>query len=234
MIVDEIAVSSRPGDRVARSATLIRDADGAAQRLDVVVPADFSPPQDDDATGVLPYALLLAMRLGEPLEVRGRVDSGLLARIDDIRDYFVQCGLGRLTPVEVRTAGTLPADGPPAPLIASCFSRGHDSTYQAARGRCAGGPLDALVFADRFEPLHDDAVRAQEIALAGDAAAALGLPLIVVEAPLRAYADELYDWDDAAGTGLAWVGHALSGGLGRFVIAASHFPQALRRAVLVT
>ena len=212
--------------RVARTAILSRD-DGLESPAIVVVPAEFAPPESDDATGLLPFALLLSMGLGEDLEIHGRVDPELLGRTEQLQDYYLACGAGRLRYANIETAGPLQVEGPPSPFAASCLSRGVDSLYQAARRRSAAGPLDALVFVDHFEPIHDELVRERERALAGETAAVIGLPLIVADAPLRELADALFDWEDAVGAALACVGHALSGGLGRLVIPASDFIQQL-------
>jgi hypothetical protein len=223
--VDGIGRHDLGDGRVARTATVQQD-DGRAELVRLIVPANFATPEPDDATGALPIALLLAMRLGEDLNISGRVDSTLLARTDDLQAYYLACGGGMLRRVSIRVEGTLDAR-PRARLAAACLSRGVDSLFQAARRRSAEGELDALVFVDHFEPIHDDAVRASERALAREAASLIGLPLIITEAPLRALADRYFDWEDAVGAGLAWVGHALSGGLGRLVIPASDFVQTL-------
>ncbi|HET7573472.1 MAG TPA: hypothetical protein VFJ99_00010, partial [Solirubrobacterales bacterium] len=216
MIVEALELETLPDGRVARHARLVPER-GEPASVRVAVPEGFAPPEADDATGPLPLALLLAMRQGEDLRLRGRVDSALLARVDDLQAHYLACAPDRLRPVAVEADGTL-GDGEPGPLAAACFSRGVDSMYQAARRRGRDGPLEALLFVDRFEPVHDEAVRAREIELAGEAAAVLGLPLVLAEAPLRELADAAFDWEDAVGAGLAWVGHALSGRIGRLVI----------------
>lgn len=220
MIVDAIGAEAREDGRVARTAT-VQFADGEVWHADVVVPARYATPESDDATAVLPLTLLLAMRLGEDLEIRGRVDAALLGRLEYLQAFYLACDSDRLSPIELTCAGSISIPGAPAARTASCLSRGVDSLYQAARRRSAHGPIDELLFIDRFEPVHDDTVRAAEIALAHQAAAVIGLPLVVVEAPLRGPPDRLFDWEDAVGAGLAWVAHALCGGLGRLVIPSS-------------
>jgi hypothetical protein len=219
LIVEGLELETLADGRVARHATLVPER-GEPRAVRVVVPAGFAPPEPDDATGPLPLALLLAMRAGEDLQLRGRVDSALLARLDELQEHYLACAPQRLQSVAVKAEGTLD-DGEPAPLTAACFSRGVDSIYQAAKRRGRDGPLDALLFVDRIEPIHDAAVRAREIELAGEAAALLGLPLVLAEAPLRELADASFDWEDAIGAALGWVGHALSGQIGRLVIPSS-------------
>jgi hypothetical protein len=219
VIVEGLELETLPDGRIARHATLVPER-GEPTAVRVAVPAGFAPPEPDDATGPLALALLLAMRTGEDLLLRGRVDSALLGRVDQLQEHYLGCAPQRLRPVGVEADGTLD-DGEPAPLAAACFSRGVDSIYQAATRRGRDGPLDALLFVDRIEPIHDAAVRAREIELAEKAAALLGLPLVLADAPLRELADASFDWEDAVGAGLGWVGHALSGRIGRLVIPSS-------------
>jgi hypothetical protein len=225
MIVGDPGLLPRDDDGFARRWVALYPDEEPPWGVAVNLPAEFATPEPDDMTGPLGLALLLAMRSGEPLELQGRVDASLLDRVDAIQDYFVEAGRGRMRRVAVRAAGKLVPEGPPSPLVASCLSRGLDSLHQAALGRGRDTPIDALVFIDRFETIHDDEVRAREIELATEVAEKLGFPLIVVEAPLRALGDTRFDWDDAVGAGLAWVGHALSGGIGRLIIPSSDSVQ---------
>jgi len=57
MIVDDLSADWLDGGKVARRATVRRD-DGGSLPVTVVVPAEFAPPESDDATGPLPLALL--------------------------------------------------------------------------------------------------------------------------------------------------------------------------------
>jgi hypothetical protein len=183
----------------------------------VTVPADFAPEHADDATGLLPLCLLIAMRHGEPLRIEGRVEPDLLDRVDAIQRLYRAMD-PELRLVELHVADVLPPAGPAGAFAGSCLSRGVDSLHAAALGRSPAGPIDLLVYADALEPEHDEAVRGEERALAERAAAALGLPLVICEAPLRELTDGVFDWTDAVGAGPAWIGHALSGGLGRLVV----------------
>jgi hypothetical protein len=88
-------------------------------------------------------------------------------------------------------------------------------------GRSPSGPIDVLVHADGLEPKQDMAARREELVLAEQAAACLELPLLICEAPLRQLTDSAFSWTDAVGAGLAWIGHALSGGIGRLVVPSS-------------
>ncbi len=218
MIVDGIARHEHDDGHVVRSAT-IRLGSGQSEMIGTTVSAELDGGPADDVTAALPFALLLSMRVGEDLELEGRVDSELLARADDIQRYYLACNPRGLQRVALRTRGALEA-GRPAARAAACFSRGVDSLFQVVGRRSAGGPLDALVFVDNFEPIHGDRVRAEERELAGRAAELIGLPLMIVDAPLRHLSDTYFNWEDAVGAGLAWVAHSVTGGVGRFVISA--------------
>lgn len=189
-----------------------------AQLAEVRVPTELSSGIPDDATAALPIALLLAMRFGDDLEVEGRIDPDLYARLELIQDYY-QAMDPSLQSAEVHVRGLLEPTPPRAAFAGACLSRGVDSLYTCAHGRTAQGSIDCAVFVDGLERIHDAAVRKDEVALARQAAEQLGLPLVVVESPvLRSLTDGIFDWDDAVGAGLAWIAHTLAGGLARFVV----------------
>lgn len=188
------------------------------QAVEVRVPTDLSPAVPHDATAAVPLALLLAMRFGEDLEVAGRVDRDLHARLDLIQSHYRAMD-STLRLAKVRVEGLLDSSQPPAAFAGACLSRGVDSLYACARGRTARGPIDCAVFVDGLEPIHDATVREQELELAQRAAEAMGLPLVIVGAAnLRSLTDGTLDWEDACGAGLAWIAHALAGGLSRLVV----------------
>ncbi|HSD77419.1 MAG TPA: hypothetical protein VLA98_08430, partial [Solirubrobacteraceae bacterium] len=217
MLVDRLQAEPTGDGRVRRSLRMRFD-DGEEHACSVTVPEAFAPPDADDASGPLPLALLLAMDRGEDLVVEGRACPRLLARVDRIRELY-RAYEPALHPAAVRVAGALAAPaGEGARRTLCCFSRGVDSLYAAADGRSRDGRIDALLYADRFEPVHGAATRAAELALAERAAELLALPLVVVDADIRAPVDGRRDWEDAVGAGLAWLGHALAGGAERLVV----------------
>lgn len=205
------------GDRV-RSPVVFRRADGSEATVTLDGPAEFAPSAPDDLTGPAGLAVVVAMCLHEDLEIEGRIDPDLARRLDDLQDLYLAMN-PQLRRAAVRVRGTA-RPGTPSPFAAVFFSRGVDSMYLAAQGRSAAGPFDAAIFVDALEPRHDADVRGTEVQLARQAAALIGLPLIVAEAPIRPVVDGLLDWEDAVDAGLAWVGHSLSGALGRVVLAA--------------
>ncbi len=225
MIVDGLGREEIGDGQVLRTATFRLD-EGRVEPITITLPREFDRGPEDDGTAALPFALLVSMRLGEELDLQGRVDPELLARTDDIQRYYLACNRDGLHEITVRTHGPLDVERPVA-RAAGCLSRGLDSLFQAAWRRSAAGPLDALVFVDSFEPRHSEAVRAQERELAARAAELIGLPLITVDARVRHLSDSYFDWDDGVAAGMAWVAHNLTGGLGRLVIPAGDYVESL-------
>lgn len=216
MIVDQPREREVAGG-VERSAR-VRWKDGEL-RVWVTVPPELATPGGDLSPFVC-AALLPAMRRGEDLEVDGPASPGLSRRTPRIVDLYATWD-PRLFRTRVETA----ADAPVAPRavgIGSFFSRGVDSLYSAASPRGLPGPLTHLVFCDRLEPMHGEAVRREEIRLAREAAGAIGLPLVVIESNVRELTDPIVpDWEDMVGGGLSFLALAMAGGLGHVVIPSS-------------
>lgn len=222
MIIDELQSQQHDG-RATSSARL--SWAGGEFRLDVTVPAAFAPGRPD-ASPFLCASMLLAMRLGEDVEVRGPVSARLLERAPRIVDLYARWD-PRLVRSRIRATDELE----PAPRAAGigCFlSRGVDSMYSAASPRGLPDELTQLVFCDRLEPIHSAGVRAEEVRLAGEAAELLGIPLVVIETNIRELTDPIVrDWADMAGAGLAFLGTSMSGGLGHIIIPSSDGPGTL-------
>ena len=177
----------------------------------------------DDAAGFVCAALLPAMRLGEDVEVRGGVSRRLLERVPRIVDVYATWD-PRLHRSRVRAEREL-GPGEAARGVGCFFSRGVDSMHSVAVPRGLPGVLTELVHCDRLEPLHSPSVRAEEIRLAGEAARELGVPLVVIETNLRELTDPIVaDWADMVGGGLAFLAHAMAGGLGHVVLPSSAAP----------
>ena len=216
MIIDELETEGRDGR--ATSSARLRWA-GGEFRLGVTMPSEFARGRPD-ASPFLSASILLAMRLGEDLDVRGPVSRPLLARVARIVDLYSRWD-PRLSRTRMRAAGEL-EPAPRASGIGCFLSRGVDAMYSAASPRETPGPLSRLVFCDRLEPIHSAFVRAEELRLAGEAAARLGLPLVVIESNIRELTDEVVgDWEDMVGAGLSFLGTSMSGGLGHIVIPSS-------------
>ena len=219
VIVDDLHTRGR-ADEVERSARVRWH--GGDFRLSVSTPTRFASPPDD-ATGFLCVALLPAMRLGEDLELRGGVSRRLLERVPRIVDVYATWD-PRLYRSRVR-AEPEPGSRGAARGVGCFFSRGVDSMHSVAVPRGLPGALTELVHCDRLEPLHSPSVRAEEIRLAGEAARELGVPLVVIETNLRELTDPIVaDWADMVGGGLAFLAHAMAGGLGHVVIPSSAAP----------
>jgi polysaccharide pyruvyl transferase WcaK-like protein/glycosyltransferase involved in cell wall biosynthesis len=199
----------------------VRWSDGELP-LSLAVPLEFSASRFD-ASPFLCACLLLAMRLGEDLDVRGPVSDPLLERGPRIVDLYA-----RWDPRLYRSrviAGDELAPAPRAAGIGCFLSRGVDSLYSASAPRGSPGPLTHLIFCDRLQPRYSPEVRAEEIRLAREAASRLGLPLVVVETNLRRLTDPIVgDWLDMAGAGLAFLATGMAGGLGHVVIPSSDGP----------
>jgi hypothetical protein len=219
VIVDDLRTAER-ADAVERSARIRWD--GGDFRLWVSTARRLAAPTGD-AAGFLCAALLPAMRLGEDLELRAGVSRRLLERVPRIVDVYATWD-PRLHRTRVRAARALwPRRA--AAGVGCFFSRGVDSMHSAAVPRGLPGALTELVHCDRLEPMHSEAVRAEEIRLAGEAARELGLPLAVIETNLRELTDPIVaDWADMVGGGLAFLAHSMAGGLGHVVLPSSAAP----------
>jgi hypothetical protein len=219
VIVDQLGTRERADD-VERSARIRWD--GGDFRLFVSTPRRLAAPSGD-ASGLVCALLLLAMRVGEDLEVRASVSRRLLERVPRIVDLYATWD----PRLHRSCVGAEPELGrrSAAAAVGCFFSRGVDSMHSVAVPRGLPGALTELVHCDRLEPKHSEAVRAEEIRLAGEAARELGLPLVVIETNLRELTDPIVaDWADMAGGGLAFLAHAMAGGLGHVVIPSSAAP----------
>ena len=214
MIVDRLRSRELDG-RVERSARL-RWRTGERE-LRIEVPADYAAPPDDGSP-FLAAAVQLAMRRGEDLEIDAPVSPRLLDACNEIQRIYAAWAPD-LQPADIQTGGTsVPGSGRGG--SGSFFSRGVDSMFSALCERRE--PLTALIFCDGLDPNHDGEVRAEEIRLAREAAAAIGFPLVVVSTNVRDVADEVVsDWEDFVAPGLAFVAHSLGGGISRAVIPSS-------------
>jgi len=222
VIVDELRSKERNG-RVELSAGV--HWHGGDFRLFVAAPRELAC-REGDGSPFLCASLLLAMQLGEDLELRAPVSRLLLERAPRIIDRYSEWD-PRLHRARVRAEGEL-AHGSRAAGIGCFFSRGVDSTYSATAPRGLPGALTQLVYCDRLEPLHNADTRAEEIRLAREAARTLGIPLRVIETNLRELSDPIVgDWADMAGGGLAFLANAMAGGLGHMVIPSSAAPTTL-------
>jgi len=184
---------------------------GGEQRLSVGGPPELLL-EGDDLSAFVPIALLLAMRRREPLEIDGPVSERLLATLPETQE-ILSAWTPTLHRVPVRARALAPAL-PPAPLRASCFSRGVDATYSATRPRPPGEEVTQLVYCEGFDPSYTPASRDARIAAARAAAERIGLPLAVATTNMPELIDHVVDFEDAYGAALAMAGLALGGGIG--------------------
>jgi 7-cyano-7-deazaguanine synthase in queuosine biosynthesis len=218
VIVDRLSVEETAAglERAAR----IRWTDGEF-RLAVTIPPELGR-MATDGSPFLCALLLPAMRLGEDLEIDGPVSPRLARSSAAIRDTYLDW-CPDLHPSRVECAEELE---PPlrANRVGCFFSRGVDSTFSVGYPR-PEGPLTQLLFVDRLEPNHDEAVREEEIRRARLVAERVGLPLAVLDTNLRSFTDDLIrDWEDMAGAGLSFVANSVPGGLGQVVIPSTDGP----------
>jgi hypothetical protein len=181
--------------------------------LTISVPCESA----DDLSPFFAALLLPAMRLGEPLELRGAVSERLLERSELVQRICRSWDPG-LARCDVR-AGAAVARGPRASGNGCLFSRGVDSMYSAAIERTEPGPLTHLVYCDDISAAtrHDLRVREDEIAATRAAADVFGLPLLVTATNVRTLTDPLISWEDVHGGVLASVALALEAELGHVV-----------------
>ena len=216
MIIDGIETRELE-DAVERSAR-VRFA-GGESRLAVAVPPELAG-DPEDASPFVPVALLPAMASGEDLQVDGPVSPRLAAGARGAAELYGAWSPplreARLEVAEERESEGSSSD------IGCFFSRGVDSTYSAAVPRAHPGPLARLIFITGFEPVHDDAVRTEEIRRAHATAERIGLPLAVASASFYELTTQVIgDADDNTIAGLAMVGLASAGGLGTVVVPSS-------------
>src|SRR5918995_1564487 len=86
MIIDELQSGGKGGGTTSSARLAWRGGDF---RLDVAMPTEFAAGRPD-ASPFLCASVLLAMRLGEDLDVRGPVSPPLLKRVARIVDLYAQ------------------------------------------------------------------------------------------------------------------------------------------------
>ena len=222
MIIDDL--QSGGDEHRATSSARLRWARGEF-RLEVTMPTELAPGRPD-ASPFLCVALLLAMRLGEHIDVRGPVSAAMLERAPAIVDLYSSWDRS-LFRTRVRAEEGL--DPAPRAGGTGCFlSRGVDSLYSASTPREGRPAITHVVFCDRLEPMHSEGVRAEEQRIAGEVAERLGRPLVPIETNIRDLTTPLvHNWEDMVGAALAFLGTAMSGGFGHVVIPSSDGPRTI-------
>jgi hypothetical protein len=191
----------------------------AARDLHLAVPRAYADWLDASSNAWLPMLLLLAGGVRERLVLEAPVSPRLLAAAPDIaRQYGAWWKMDAAT-VEADVA---PDDGAPrGTTTLCCFTRGVDSWYAAERGPDAA--RTQLLYVPDFDRHYSPARRAEAVRRTREAAARLGLPLLVVlEHDVRELLDPFVIWDFTHGGALAGTALALGHGVGTFVVPGTH------------
>ncbi len=199
-------------DAVTVTATIRANGDEHSIRYSVVresssVASDIAPLKLSTRSDVfVPLALLVALRVGRPLQLSGPVSARLLAQIPRIEDVW------HTWRDFSRVAVTASSETPPilssSRGVACFFSGGIDSYYTLLKH---GDEITHLIFVSGFDirlddrPLHDKVVTVLR-----DAAAQFGKQFLEVKTDARQCSDKFYPWNEANGAGLASVALLLS------------------------
>ncbi|MDQ2818346.1 MAG: hypothetical protein M3T49_09105 [Candidatus Eremiobacteraeota bacterium] len=170
-----------------------------------------------DCEPFLPIALLVALRLGIPLDVNAPVSPRLLRSLQTVQDiWHVWHGLARVA-IRAESKPTVQAKG--ARGVGCFFSGGIDSFYTALK-HC--DEITHLIFVWGFDvPLSRTVLRAEIAGPIRRAARDMGKQLIEVETNVRQISDKYWTWEDAHGAALAGVALLLSSVLRKVYIPSS-------------
>lgn len=159
-----------------------------------------------------------AAEIGASLRVDGKVDGELRARADAITGLFGDWWQTRRT-VDVAAAAAEPPPEPAERGVALFYSGGVDSSFSLVEARPRLSALITLLGVGI--PLSNAPATARLERMCRDVAAAKGLEPVVVETDVSRAFHPFASWIEHHGSALAAVGHMLSGGIGRVLIAAS-------------
>jgi hypothetical protein len=171
-------------------------------RIDVPEPGVAVPP-----SALVPSALLVAMRERLPLVVEATVSAQLAANLTRAQ-AILHSWDPTFSVVPVELAGTTD-EGPRGEATASFFTAGVDSFFSAITH---GQTLDRLVYVRGLEEFPDQEAEARALDDIERSAAALGIPLAVLDTDLRRLTDPSLAWFWAHGASLACVAIALGHG----------------------
>ncbi len=177
-----------------------------------------------DASGNpwVPTCLLIAARLHERLVVEAPVSSRLLAGATAVAGWWNDWWDLPVPHIEAEAAPVSPQ--PAGPETVACFTRGVDSWFTALRATSPGAavPATGLVYLPDLDRQYSPPTRRRAVRRTQEAAATLGLPLLVVGFDGRDLIDRFVIWDDVFGSVLAGVALALGGEVGRFLLPSTH------------
>jgi 7-cyano-7-deazaguanine synthase in queuosine biosynthesis len=165
-------------------------------------------------------ALVPAMKVGEPLVLKGPISPRLLHNIPKVQEIF-HAWDHRLkeVPIEVQTIGSSPETAPSG--VGCFFSGGVDSFYTLLKHR---DEITKLIFVHGFDiSLENTPLRAKVSQAIHSIAAELQKPLIEVETNIGTFANNYVDWGlHSHGTAMASVALLLSPQFRKVFIASSH------------
>lgn len=185
------------------------------RNLTIDVPAKLAA-NPDSASYAIPTSILPAAIAGEDLQIDGEVSPLLLNRASVAAAMYGAWDPDLRPPrIEARSGSVLSLG---RRGVATYFSRGVDSMYEAALGDRVPSPLTHAIYIDGIEPRHSKPVRAAELELARQAAGLLDLEFVSVHTNVRDLTNDRRDWGDACGAALAGIGLAMTGGFERVVI----------------
>lgn len=187
--------------------------------LAIGVPRAYADWLDTSGSPWVPALLLVASTIREPLRVEAPVSARLLAGAAEAAALYA--GWWDLATPRIEAPVAPPAPGGDTTLC--CFTRGVDSWFSVLTLR-EHAERPHLVYAPAIDRQYSEARRREAIRRTRDAAARLGLPLLVVDHHVRHLVDRFTIWDDAHGSVLAGMGLALGGAAARFVLPASYDP----------
>ncbi|MCW5892854.1 MAG: hypothetical protein KIT14_20265 [bacterium] len=195
----------------------------ATRDLHLAVPRAQADWLDASGTPWLPMLLLLAGTLRERLVLEAPVSPRLLAAAPDVAR---QCGAWwDLGAARVEADAAAPDGAPTGTETLCCFTRGVDSWYAAERLARDGEAATRthLLYVPDFDRHYTPPRRREAVRRTREAAARLGLPLIVVlEHDLRELLDPFVIWDFTHGGALAGTALALGNAVATFVIPGTH------------
>jgi hypothetical protein len=199
----------------ARLVTRVESDSGAFEPCTVSLGVARAHADWIDTTGSpwVPPLLILAARLGEDLRLEAPVSRRLLGGAAQAGALFAEWWGFRVPRIEAEPAVDA---GPPGPEALCCFTRGVDSWFSVRRLLAGdGGPRPTrLLYGPDLDHHYSPPRRREAVRRTAEAAAQLGLPLLVVHHDIRALLDRFLLWEDThggvlAGTALA-LGHAVA------------------------
>lgn len=199
-------------DAAAVTATIRVNGDEHPMRYSVLresssVGSDIVPLMLSTRSDVfVPLALLVALRVGQPLQLSGPVSARLLAQIPRIEDVWHTWR--DFSRVAVTASSETPTILNSSRGVACFFSGGIDSYYTLLKHR---DEITHLIFVSGFDiRLDDRSLHDKVVNVLRDAAANLGKRFLEVKTNARQCCDKFYPWDEANGAALASVALLLS------------------------